>query len=218
MEDDADIHDGIRAQFPLTFGKQSKAQTSLEAIHNATRRSNPNPTSKSSSSQPPTTTNDLPSLSASSKAWLDSLRNSKNPKPDGRGTGSSVIGPTRPPQTVNEDEDGGVMLGPPRPPLGLDSRVDDEEEDGAMIGPPRPPVGSGLGDEEDDDGEMIGPPRPPPGSNLGGSSSEDDSDEDEVGHRFRIPLSNEIVLKGHTKVLASSYLSLKTAFERRNGT
>lgn len=91
------------------------------------------------------------------------------------------------------------MVGPPRPP-------EEDEDGGAMIGPPRPPVGLGSGEEGDEDGEMIGPPRPPPGSNFGASSSEDDSDEDELGNRFRIPLSNEIVLKGHTKVLVSSLL------------
>ncbi|KAJ0082880.1 hypothetical protein Patl1_10949 [Pistacia atlantica] len=46
MEDEAEIYDGIRAQFPLAFGKQSKPQTSLEKVHDATRRSE----------QPPSTT------------------------------------------------------------------------------------------------------------------------------------------------------------------
>ncbi|KAF7818481.1 WD repeat-containing protein 70 [Senna tora] len=184
MEDEADIFDGIRAQFPLTFGKQSKSQTPLESIHNATRRSTSNLTSKpssSSSSNPSTTTSDsknaddLPSLSSSSKAWLVSIRNSKNqnPSPDStadRGGASSMMGPPRPPPAVDSDEDGGVMVGPPRPP-------EVEEDGGAMIGPPRPPVGLGPSEEGDED--------------------------DEVGNRFRIPLSNEIVLKGHTKVVSA---------------
>lgn len=176
MEDEGDMYDGIRAQFPLSFGKQSKSQTSLESIHNATRRSSSNLTSKPSSSSDTKITNELPSLSSSSKAWLVSLRNSKNPNSD-------------------SDHDGAVMVGPPRPPA-------DEDDGGAMIGPPRPPVQ----EADDDDGEMIGPPRPPPASNLDASSSDDELDEDEVGNRFRIPLSNEIVLKGHTKVFFSSLL------------
>ncbi|XP_054822424.1 uncharacterized protein LOC129320814 [Prosopis cineraria] len=206
MEDEADIYDGTRSQFPLSFGKQSKSQTPLEAIHNATRRSSSNLDSKpSSSSHPPATTADtkstnyLPSISSSSKAWLLSLRSSKNPNPDStadRRGGASTIGPPRPPPPGESDEDGGVMVGPPRPP-------DEEEDDSEMIGPPLPPVGLTPGEEGVDDGEMIGPPRPPPGSNVGASSSEDDSDEDEVGNRFRIPLSNEIVLKGHTKVVSA---------------
>ena len=60
MEEEGDIYDGVRAQFPLSFGKQSKPQTPLEAIHNATRRSNSNPK----------TTNDLPSISSSSRECL----------------------------------------------------------------------------------------------------------------------------------------------------
>ncbi|RDY03842.1 WD repeat-containing protein 70, partial [Mucuna pruriens] len=149
MEEEGDIYDGVRAQFPLSFGKQSKPQTSLEAIHNATRRStsNPNPNSNSNSK----TTNQLPSLSSSSREWLNSLRPSKNPTP--------------------HHDDAPMMIGPPRP-----APADDDEEE-----------------------EMIGPPPPPPNA----SESEDDSDQDEVGTRFRIPLSNEIVLKGHTKVVSA---------------
>ncbi|KAJ1416662.1 WD40/YVTN repeat-like-containing domain superfamily [Sesbania bispinosa] len=125
-EEEGEIYDGVRAQFPLSFGKQTKSQTSLEAIHNATRR-NPNSNSK--------TTNDFPSLSSSSKEWLKSLRPSKNPTPP-----------------------------PPQP---------DEEDDGPLVGPPPPP------------------------------SRSDDSDQTELGNRFRIPLTNEIVLKGHTKVVSA---------------
>ncbi|XP_061343447.1 uncharacterized protein LOC133289498 [Gastrolobium bilobum] len=145
MEEEGDIYEGVRAQFPLSFGKQSKSQTSLEAIHNATRRSNSN-------SKATNVNNDLPSLSSSSKEWLNSIRPSKNPTPP------SSADP--PPQVVDEE--------------------DDEDED-----------------------EMIGPPPPPPGSNLSGSDSEYESDHEEVGNRFRIPLSNEIVLKGHTKVVSA---------------
>ncbi|RZB48336.1 WD repeat-containing protein 70 isoform B [Glycine soja] len=152
MEEEGDIYDGVRAQFPLSFGKQSKPQTPLEAIHNATRRSNSNPK----------TANDLPSVSSSSRDWLNSLRPPKTPTPP-----------------------------PPLPPP--------DHDDGPMVGPPPPPPTAADEEEDDDDAEMIGPPPPPPIA----SESEDDSDQDEVGTRFRIPLSNEIVLKGHTKVVSA---------------
>ncbi|ONH93109.1 hypothetical protein PRUPE_8G213600 [Prunus persica] len=165
-DDEAEIYDGIRAEFPLTFGKQSKAQTSLEAIHNTTRRSVNNPPEKPSS----TKTNDLPSLSSSSQTWLTSLRAPKNPKPNPN----------------------------PEP-----SPADDEDGDGdVMIGPPPPPPQSEIADSDDDDGEMIGPPRPPVGSNMDDSDSDSDSDS-KLENRYRIPLSNEIVLKGHTKVVSA---------------
>ncbi|XP_027350622.1 WD repeat-containing protein 70 isoform X1 [Abrus precatorius] len=158
MDEEGDIYDGVRAQFPLSFGKQTKSQTPLEAIHNATRRSNPNPNPNPNSKSK--TTNQLPSLSSSSREWLNSLRPSKNPTP--------------PPA----DDNHAPMVGPPPPPPRFRS-ADDEEED--------------------DDGDMIGPPPPPPT----GADSEDESDEEDVGNRFRIPLSNEIVLKGHTKVVSA---------------
>ncbi|KAH1258474.1 hypothetical protein GmHk_03G008194 [Glycine max] len=60
MEEEGDIYDGAPAQFPISFGKQSKPQTPLEAIHTATRRSNSNPK----------TANDLPSISSSSRECL----------------------------------------------------------------------------------------------------------------------------------------------------
>ncbi|XP_045794553.1 WD repeat-containing protein 70 [Trifolium pratense] len=155
MEEEGEIYDGVRAEFPLSFGKQSKSQTPLETIHNATRR-----TSSSSALPNSKTPNDFPSISSSSKEWLHSVRSSKNPTPP--------------------------------PPL---------HDDDSLVGPPPPPPHN---EEEDDDGEMIGPPPPPPGSNLDDSDDEDDdSDEDQPSNRFRIPLSNEIVLKGHTKVVSA---------------
>ncbi|CAL5193895.1 unnamed protein product [Lathyrus oleraceus] len=156
MEEDGEMYDGARAEFPLSFGKQSKSQTPLETIHNATRRSVPN--SK--------TANDFPSISSSSKQWLQSVRSSKNP--------------TLPPP-------------PPSPPL---------HDEAPLVGPPPPPPHNEE-EEEEDDGDMIGPPPPPPGSNLDDSDSDEDSDQDQLGNQFRIPLSNEIVLKGHTKVVSA---------------
>ncbi|XP_076934133.1 uncharacterized protein LOC143600281 [Bidens hawaiensis] len=151
MEDE----EGIRAQFPLSFGKKSKSQTPIESIHNATRRQ----TNDSSSNNK---TKDTPFPSLSSSSWLNSLR--KNPKPS--------------------DDD--VPIGPPRPPP--------SEEDDAMIGPPPP-----APDSDNDDEHVIGPPRPPPASDT----DDEESSDVEPENRHRIPLSNEIVLKGHTKVVSA---------------
>ncbi|KAK6164345.1 hypothetical protein DH2020_001209 [Rehmannia glutinosa] len=214
MEDEADIYDGIRSQFPLSFGKQSKSQTPLELIHNATRRNTSaaaTSTAVNSASDKPSAsnkTNVLPSLSGSSKDWLDSFKN-PNPKSSKKnGDEDRKIGPPRPPAGL--EEDGQTMVGPPGPPPG--SGVEDEDE--PVIGPPRPPPRSGIedyddepvigpprpppgGDVEDDDGPTIGPPRPPPGQIE--SDSDEDVDEEDEDSGYRIPLSNEIVLKGHTK-------------------
>jgi WD repeat-containing protein 70 len=109
---------------------------------------------------------------------------------------------------IEEDEDG-VIVGPPPPPPA--SRVEDgggEEE--SMIGPPRPPPAISVDDEEGQDVTVIGPPRPPPQSNQKQSLSGQDGSGDETDEEFdeyipedtyQIPLSNEIVLRGHTKVL-----------------
>nr|POE84305.1 hypothetical protein CFP56_76424 [Quercus suber] len=48
-------------------------------------------------------------------------------------------------------------------------------------------------DEEEE--QVVGPPRPSPALSFGDS----DSEEEEKWNQYRIPLSNEIVLKGHTK-------------------
>lgn len=173
MEDEAEIYDGVRAQFPLSFGKQSKPQTSLETIHSTTRRS-------SSTTATTNKTDELPSLSSSSKDWLSSLRN-----PNSNSNSST-----------NEDE--ADLVGPPRPP------PDDEDEDvGPIVGPPRPSAAQLESiDEEEEEEEMVGPPRPPPGMSFGDSEDEVE-EEEETENQYRIPLSNEIVLKGHTKVFFS---------------
>lgn len=81
--------------------------------------------------------------------------------------------------------------------------VQEEEEEDAMIGPPPPPPQPEVSQDEDDQ-MMIGPPRAPPPSDQLGSDDEDemDSDDEDGPEEFRrIPLSNEIVLRGHSKVL-----------------
>lgn len=201
-DDEAEMYDGARAQFPLSFGKQAKSQTSLELVHNATRRNN---TSAAASVTQPADgklePSPFPSLSSSSKSWLNSLKNPKSSHDSN--SKSKIIGPSRPPAGLSssndkeeeeeeeEEEDGGI-IGPPRP--AVDAKTE-EDEDGEMIGPPRPPL-------EEEDGEMIGPPPPPSGS-MGSDSEDDMEEEEEQQNQYRIPLSNEIVLKGHTKVVSA---------------
>ncbi|XAR58077.1 hypothetical protein NMG60_11026454 [Bertholletia excelsa] len=191
MDDDAEIYDGIRAQFPLTFGKQSKPVTPLEAVHNATRRSTAaaaTATNEQSSSTNGNNSKGFPSLSSSSKAWLESLKN-----PDSSSSSRSNSNPN--PSRASDDD--GAMVGPPPPSLGSDSANGGEDES-VMIGPPRPPA---FHDEDDDDDQMIGPPPPPPGSISDDSDAENSDNEDEG--QYRIPLSHEILLKGHNKVVSA---------------
>ncbi|KAI3667978.1 hypothetical protein L6452_43049 [Arctium lappa] len=175
MEDDPESFNEIRAHFPLSFGKKTKSQIPTESLHNATRR--PSTTTVDDS---PSSTTAFPSLSTSSKSWLNSLQ--KNPKKL---------------STVSDDH---VAIGPPRPPVPSSDSVDGEDDEDVMVGPPRP-VPADDDDDEDEDGDdepIIGPPRPPVGSD-----SEDELSEDEEGNQHRVPLSNEIVLKGHTKVVSA---------------
>ncbi|XP_042417558.1 WD repeat-containing protein 70-like [Zingiber officinale] len=92
------------------------------------------------------------------------------------------------------------------------SNPNPEEDEGTVIGPPPPPppapVESQEGQvesQEGHDGLMVGPPRPPPPSEEIGSDSDSDSSEfdRDVNDLPRIPLSNEIMLKGHTKVISA---------------
>ncbi|GAA0144889.1 hypothetical protein LIER_05213 [Lithospermum erythrorhizon] len=155
MGDEADIYEGFRSHFPLSFGKQSQSQSPLDQVHNATRRT------PSAASTPP-----------KSVQFIHAFNQVRKPKPN-----NSVIGP--PPHTAAEDEE--TIIGPPPPP-------NTEEE--VVIGPPRPP--GGVEEDDDDDVAMLGPPE-----------FYGESDDEVEEKRFRIPQSNEIVLKGHTKVVST---------------
>uniref|UniRef100_A0A2P2QLC8 Uncharacterized protein n=1 Tax=Rhizophora mucronata TaxID=61149 RepID=A0A2P2QLC8_RHIMU len=178
MEEEADIYDGLRSQFPLTFGKQTKAQTPLEQIHNATRRTTAAASSADKSNVP------TPLSSYGSGAL------NPNPPPD---SSSGEIG----------DAHGDVMVGPPPPPLPANRLAGDEawddDEGEVMVGPPRPPPGEDV--DDDDHGMMIGPPRPPAASVS--DSEEGDEDMGKEHNRYWIPITNEIVLKGHTKIVSA---------------
>ncbi|PAN47009.1 hypothetical protein PAHAL_9G203800 [Panicum hallii] len=135
-----------------------------------------------------------PSSAASSSAHSSTLRKPQNPSNP------------KPSASAAADDDGGAMIGPPRPPPGP-AGEDDDEDGGGMIGPPRPPPPSAQGEGEDDEGGgMIGPPRPPPAEEDEEEEEDDDDDDmedDGDGGFNRIPLSNEIVLRGHTKVVSA---------------
>lgn len=201
MDDESEMYGGIRAQFPLSFGKQTKSHTPLEQIHSSTRRTSAtsapdakvsSSSSSSSSSAAGTikSSNDkpFPSLSSSSQAWLQSLKNpNTNRNRDGTPEGDPI-------KSDSQQDD--VVVGPPRPP------PHEVDSDDVMIGPPRPQAGNQEEDEDDDDDDddrpLIGPPRPPP------SSVESDSEDvEEEEDQYRIPLSNEVVLKGHSKIVAA---------------
>ncbi|KAM3376472.1 WD repeat-containing protein 70 [Capsicum galapagoense] len=219
-DDEAEMYDGVRAQFPLSFGKQPQAHKSLQLIHNSTRRTTNSSavittTSTSAAAGSKLEASPFPSLSTSSKSWLNSLKNpnyksniigptrpntglsSRNDKSEEEEEDSAIIGPRRPAvDAKTEDDEEGEMIGPPRPVVDAKTGYEDDEE-GEMIGPPRPAVDAKAG--EDEDGEMIGPPRPP----RQDSEDEMEEEEEEEQNRYRIPLSNEIVLKGHTKVVSA---------------
>ncbi|OEL27975.1 WD repeat-containing protein 70 [Dichanthelium oligosanthes] len=135
-----------------------------------------------------------PSSAASTAAHSSTLRKPQNPSNP------------KPSASTAADDDGGAMIGPPRPPPA--PAGDDEDEDGGgMIGPPRPLPPSARGEGEDEEGgEMIGPPRPSPAEEEDDDEEEEDDDDmedDGEGEFNRIPLSNEIVLRGHTKVVSA---------------
>lgn len=164
--------EAMRAHFPLSFGKTSIVSPPIEAIHSATRRTD---AGASSDSKPNSGKDEsgFPSLSSSSKSWVQSVRRpNRNPNSSSDGAKSSL------------DD---VSVGPPPPPP-------TQEDDGVMVGPPPPPPN----DDSDDDGDMIGPLPPPRTADV--DSDEDDVDDDDEENRYKIPLSNEIQLKGHTKV------------------
>ncbi|CAN7047452.1 hypothetical protein IGI04_025479 [Brassica rapa subsp. trilocularis] len=116
----------------------------------------------------------FPSLSSSSNSWIQSVRRPKR-NPNSTGGAKSSLSPS-------EDD---VSV----------------EDDGVMVGPPPPPPTRDGNDSDDDSDDMIGPPPPPRAADV--DSDEDDvDDDDDEENRYKIPLSNEIQLKGHTKIVS----------------
>ncbi|PKA56537.1 Protein Mut11 [Apostasia shenzhenica] len=162
--------DGMRAHFPLSFGKQSRPQPHPSAVHSTTRRTlSPVAASSSAASVPP-----------ARSSWAEGRT---SPSTNTRGS-----------ELFREGNDS-VEIGRPWPPS------DQPDDDDTIVGPPPPPPGVDI-----DDGEMIGPPRPPrhDSSDDGSDSDLEDSQWDsQWGDTLRIPLSNEIVLKGHSKIVSA---------------
>lgn len=215
--DEANVQEGLRAFFPLSFGKLEKKEVPLESLHSATKRPH-DPQPKPLKPQ------------SGKKGWLQDL----NPKPIGPVMPSSdlaelprpPIGPQRPPSNLVElprppigpqrPSPGSAesIVGPPRPPHLEESAIEDEDDSDQLVGPPRPPQFSGDTDEEE--GPPIGPPRPPLNVEEEGNNGSfeamtyrredeisDEYSEEEGDDMLRLPLSNEIVLKGHTKIVSA---------------
>lgn len=197
MDDEAEE---IRAQFPLSFGKQSKSQTPLELVHNATRRTTGADATSTAANDKPfaskKTTVAFPSLSGSgsSQDWINSFRNSNPRNSSANGDRDKLVGPPNPP--VDSEEEDERTIGPPP---GSGSAGGEDEE--LLIGPPRPPPGNA--EDGDDDEPVIGPPRPPLGALDSDSDEDAAADEEDDDSGYRLPMSNEIVLKGHTKVVSA---------------
>ncbi|CAD6340684.1 unnamed protein product [Miscanthus lutarioriparius] len=135
--------------------------------------------------------------SAASSAHSSTLRKPQNPS-NPKSSASTAA-----------DDDSAAMIGPPRPPPASAGRTTTRKAAVSPIGPPRPPPPSARGEGDDDDGDgMIGPPRPPPADDEDvddddGEDEEEEMEDDGDGGFNRIPLSNEIVLRGHTKVVSA---------------
>nr|GEY65347.1 WD repeat-containing protein 70 [Tanacetum cinerariifolium]GEY66758.1 WD repeat-containing protein 70 [Tanacetum cinerariifolium] len=107
--------DEIRAHFPLSFGKKIKSKTSLDSIHNATRR--------------PKVDADVaigpPRPSSSHSVDADLAIGPPRPSSCRSADADVAIGPPRPSSSHSVDAD--VEIGPPRPPPVGDDDDDDDE-------------------------------------------------------------------------------------------
>lgn len=124
---------------------------------------------------------------------------------------SWVSEPKKPsPTAANLEENAIRHLLPP--PSVSDQHEASHDDDGVVIGPPPPPPSSSemFDVEEEEEEEMIGPPRPPQSTLDDGSDS--DLDDLPPDDELRIPLSNEIVLKGHSRVCGSITLYFEYSY------
>ncbi|KAK8969662.1 hypothetical protein KSP40_PGU009442 [Platanthera guangdongensis] len=181
------MDEAMRAQFPISFGKQPKSQSQPSSVHLTTRRM-----------VDPTTNSSYPSSAAVAATGYTQLSGSREDEEDA----SEQL--PRPPSADGRHEivDDAVRaaIGPPMPQSDQPER---DFDDDPMVGPlPLPPSSSEkFYLEDDDDQDVIGPPRPPQvGSDSG---SESDLDDSPTQNEFRIPISNEIVLKGHSRIVSA---------------
>lgn len=137
--------------------------------------------------------NSSPSAGANTAIKSSWVNEPKKPNPTAENLEEDAIRHLRLPPSVSDrhevsHDDDGVVIGPPPPPPSSSEMLDVEEEEEDMIGPPRP-LQSTLDDGSDSDLDDL-----PPDDNL------------------RIPLSNEIVLKGHSRVCGSIPLYLEYSY------
>ncbi|KAL2632458.1 hypothetical protein R1flu_017144 [Riccia fluitans] len=165
IEYEAELHAGLRASFPLSFGKQENKVVPLENVHLKTRR--------------PGTGEDREHRSSGSSENVSGIR-------DGN---KEVVRPS--------------ILRKTRPEIGHEqSRMPPQyvREEEPMVGPQINSVGDrGQQNSDSDEALESGPPASSGRFMVDDSSEEDDENEDE----FRVPVSNQVVLKGHTKVVSA---------------
>eukprot|EP00897_Mesotaenium_endlicherianum_P009569 jgi/Mesen1/8640/ME000500S08114 len=213
VAEEADLHEGIRAAFPLTFGKQESKLAPLESIHQQTKRPQ--------APQPPPPGGLKPAGSKGTKGGgkeggfkIKIAAKIGSQRPDG-GAGLEPIGPPHSAAPTPGAQPSGNGRGRDDGNVSAENGNGEEDEDEQLsIGPPRGPplgrrhvaqgvarggAGEGEAEEEEEEGEE---------GKEDEEDDEDDDDEDEdEGDEYRMPMSNEIELKGHTKVRGGEMLS-----------
>ncbi|BBN09954.1 WD repeat-containing protein 70 [Marchantia polymorpha subsp. ruderalis] len=190
VEDEAEVHTGFRASFPLSFGKQESKVISLENVHLKTQRP---------------TVGGVKSAAVGEELLVNRFGT--------KGFGESALPKkvevyvenerSRLPTNCHDDEE---LTAGSRMPSRDHGKQGSEDDESPIVGPPMPSRHHGKQIDDDEDGPMVGPPMPSRALIEGSSSDEDEEDDtadDNSGDEFRVPLSNEIVLKGHTKVVSS---------------
>eukprot|EP00271_Cylindrocystis_brebissonii_P004926 TRINITY_DN16869_c0_g1_i2.p1 TRINITY_DN16869_c0_g1~~TRINITY_DN16869_c0_g1_i2.p1 ORF type:complete len:815 (-),score=192.18 TRINITY_DN16869_c0_g1_i2:440-2884(-) len=203
-DDLAERHEGLRAAFPVAFGRQETEVTPLESVHSQTKR------------QGDVASGELHQSHARTQEDKNQKGAAFNKKSVSRGGDQRPIKFAMPQRLgLSGDSQGPESNGKGRSigPRMVEERAKEGNEGLHVIGPPRRPPSKGLldaTDEEDEEGGRIGPPRPPPSGRLadGGDHNDDDDDDDEDDDdgdedEYRVPLSNEVLLKGHTRVVAA---------------
>lgn len=103
---------------------------------------------------------------------------------------SGLKGPKGPLKKVPRKEDKGLVVGPMRPTSQSYAKGEGSEGEGdedGFVGPPPP-------------GAKAYPPRDEEEEEEGDEEDEEEGGGDEEEDEYRVPISNEVVLKGHTKV------------------
>ena len=229
IEEEPDPLDGLRASFPIAFGKQEAKIAPLENVHAQTKRGVQKSKVGGKKGKAGIAIKIGGSLEKRIQQGLDVNNSSSkaevsNAEVDNKRGDSRREGPEEPSAARG-------FVAPPHPASASSAGVREDQENGStrvkteagegFVGPPQPPPTQAPGDMADEDGQetlLIGPPRPGgqvrKAEKATGSKgrkearaeeesddeSDDESEEEEEGDEFGVPLSNEIVLGGHTKV------------------